>query len=96
MIANFAQARFKPGTAEENERGWRAAMADLQSKAGFRGAYLFVDPQTNDTVSVQLWDTVEQFNAIQALRQQHVDKLRPNIDTSVQPASHVYEVRGQV
>ena len=64
MYARVVNVATKPGTADEAIKIYGESVAPAaKSVDGYQGGYLLVDRENNKSISIALYDTLEQLNA---------------------------------
>ncbi len=96
MHARVATIQLKPGTADQVQQGVEQLGPQMQGVQGLRGAYVLLDRETNELMTLALFDTAEdsQAYAETTLRGQVMERLRQV--AAGEPRIATYEVVFQV
>ena len=95
MYARITMLQGQPGKLDEGIRFFQDGDTQLRQVKGYKGAWLFVDRQSNKAVTVSLWESEADSTAYanSPLRQEVVSRLASLIVG--EPTIGVYEVVAQ-
>ena len=93
MYARVINSQLLPGKVDDSVSIWRDKVApNIKQAQGFKGAYLFGDRQTGKGVTITLWETEDDANAMNA----GLSQTLALFDFTAQPELNQYEVLLQV
>jgi heme-degrading monooxygenase HmoA len=90
-VTTFQGAPRRAANPELAERGF--ALARVQP--GFKGAYVLTARETGETLTVTLWETKEQAEAVERIGAQLRAEGAREVGATTAPTGKVYEVTAQ-
>jgi heme-degrading monooxygenase HmoA len=97
MYARVSTFQIQPGKLDEGVRLFEETLAPvIKGQQGFVSALLLTDRATNKATMVTLWETLDDLNASEALREQQIANSQVAALLAGAPGREVFEVAVRV